>query len=271
MLAIVAVAPVLLPGKVLRLSGAEQLDVVAHCMGATTFLMSLLAGHLRGQVRSAVLFNGGVHFSTVTSRLLKARLRVPSILPYLGINSMEVSGGFSFSWLNRLLDFGCAVNNALFGEVQLRETCTSGVCHRMGFIYGGGWEHRNISAAAHDNLHEIWGSAHMACLRQVTSCLLAGQLVDSKGQGVYMQHPQRLSLPITFITGRNNKVLVPASQQKTYQWLCDANGADGYASYILDGYSHNDIVIGRSVWRDVVPLLLRHLAAQKAPLPIKHA
>ena len=40
-----------------------------------------------------------------------------------------------------------------------------------------------------------------SCYLQVTACFLAGHLVDCKGQDVYMQYPERLSLPITFITG----------------------------------------------------------------------
>lgn len=36
---------------VLKTSGAKQTDVVAHCVGSTTFIMSRLAGHLEGRIR----------------------------------------------------------------------------------------------------------------------------------------------------------------------------------------------------------------------------
>lgn len=42
-------------GKVLEICGTEQVDVIAHCVGSTTFLMSMLAGHLNGQIRYFVL------------------------------------------------------------------------------------------------------------------------------------------------------------------------------------------------------------------------
>lgn len=42
--------------KVLEISGAEQIDVVAHCMGSTTFLMSMLAGNLDGKIRYEAVF-----------------------------------------------------------------------------------------------------------------------------------------------------------------------------------------------------------------------
>lgn len=37
--------------KVLQISGAEQTDVIAHCVGSTTFLMAMLSGNLDGKIR----------------------------------------------------------------------------------------------------------------------------------------------------------------------------------------------------------------------------
>ena len=44
-----------------RLSGAERIQIVAHCVGSMALLMSLLAGKLKDQLRSVICSQLGLH------------------------------------------------------------------------------------------------------------------------------------------------------------------------------------------------------------------
>jgi hypothetical protein len=78
---------------------------------------------------------------------------------------------------------------------------------------------------------------------------------------------ERLALPITFLAGDHNRIFLPSTSARTYQWLREANDPDLYERVVLEGYSHLDGFIGRDAVRDVYPVILRHLEANQSNPP----
>ena len=68
-----------------------------------------------------------------------------------------------------------------------------------------------------------------------------------------------MRLPITFVSGAQNRTFVPRSTELTYDWLVSKNGASSYRRHVLADYGHIDTFMGANASRDAYPLFLEQL------------
>ena len=104
--------------KVRDLTGAATIQVVAHCYGATTFTMALLAG-LTG-VRSVVLSQVSAHLIVGEFGKIKAGLHLPDFLDVLGVKSLTAYRDTHADWEQSLLDDALRLYPIQHGE-QMRQ------------------------------------------------------------------------------------------------------------------------------------------------------
>lgn len=235
-----------------RLTGAEAIDVVAHCFGATTFTMAMLNG-LQG-VRSAVISQVATHVVAPTMTRLKAGLHLPDVLQALGIERMSAYTDAGAGAWERLWDRALGLQ-----PLEWEERCRSAVCHRVSFLYGLLYEHDQLNTATHDTLHELFGVVNLKAMAQLAEMVNAGRLVDFEGQDVYLPHVERLAIPITFIHGAENQCYLPESTERSFRLLCEVNGPERYRRKVIPGYGHIDCILGRNAARDVYPWIVGHL------------
>ena len=88
--------------EVRRLTGRDTIQIVAHCYGATTFTMALLAGITN--VRSVVLSQVSTHLFVEPLGKIKAGLHLPGALEALGVRTMTAYRDTHANWRQRLLD-----------------------------------------------------------------------------------------------------------------------------------------------------------------------
>src|SRR6185503_9527073 len=86
--------------EVRRVSAADSVQVIAHCVGSVTLLMSLAAGKADG-VRSAICSQFSMHFDTTPMLRLKSALHLGSLLPRLGFNLLDARYDSSAGWRDR--------------------------------------------------------------------------------------------------------------------------------------------------------------------------
>ncbi|MGE0080619.1 MAG: alpha/beta fold hydrolase [Thiohalomonadaceae bacterium] len=237
-------------------TGAHAVDVIAHCFGAVTLTMALLAG-LQG-VRSVVFSQVSAHMRAPWLTRLKAALRLPSLLRGMGVGHLnaytDARAGFAARMFNRLLRLQ---------PLPRGERCNSPVCHRVTFLYGLLYRHAQLNAATHDTLHEGFGVANMKVMAQLAAMVRRGQVVDGKGSDVYLPHVERLALPVTFLHGEQNRCYLPESTELTFRWLRERNDQGLYRRHVIPGYGHIDCIFGKDAARDVYPLMLAHLERQE--------
>jgi cholesterol oxidase len=237
--------------KILAVSGAQQVDVLAHCIGSITMFMSILQG-LQG-VRSMISTQIASDFYPATQVGLKAGLHLPQVLDALGIHSLNAFASTEENWENKLYDkFVKIYADAVAGF------CTDPVCQRMTFMFGPLYEHANLNDATHNATVEMWGVANMTSYEQVTRMIRAKKLLNADGEDVYMPHLNKLAIPITFIHGEKNRVFDPESTLTTYTNLCNSNGSELYERHLIKDYGHNDCLYGKNAAADVYPLMLKH-------------
>jgi cholesterol oxidase len=237
-----------------QLTGQSEIQVVAHCYGGTTFSMAMLAG-LTG-VRSAVISQVSAHISAPPLVGFKAGLRTAEALEAIGISSLDASPDESTGWSDRLLDAALRLY-----PVESEEQCSSRVCRRITFMYSVLYEHDQLNEATHEALGEMFGEASMSALGDVTRLVRRGQLVDSKGNDVYLPHLDRMAIPIRFIHGAENACYLPASTERTFDVLRERNGSSLYSRVVIPNYGHIDCIFGKDASRDVYPHITEHLDA----------
>lgn len=242
--------------KIRELTGAPSLQVVAHGLGATTLLMSLLSeGGLPG-VRSLVLMGSAADISVPTASELSAGLHLPDLLADLGVTQLSADPGPG--WADRLFDRFTALQPEAIADHDRNP-----VSRRITFLYGKLYEPARLNAQTYDyGLDELFGPANLTLLEHLGMLVRAGHLVDARGGEVYMSRfADRLRLPITFLHGTDDRHYLPESSERTYQHLITQGGHERYGRHVLAGYGHIDPIIGQDAAREVYPLILAALTA----------
>jgi cholesterol oxidase len=238
--------------EVRRLTGARDVQVVAHCYGATTFTMALLAGIK--DVRSVLMSQVSVRMMVDPVGHVKAGLHLPQVLDALGVDSMTAYRDAHADWQQRLLDTALR-----FYPMRHGEDCDSAVCHRISFMYALLYDHAQLNQRLHDNLHELFGVASIKVFDHLATMVNAGHVVKADGADDYIGHLERMALPITFISGGDNRCFLPQGTEETVAMLSQRNGPEFYKRVVVPGYGHIDCIFGKNAAVDVFPHILEHL------------
>lgn len=238
--------------KVREVTGADSVQMVAHCFGSTTFFMAMLAG-LQG-VRSAVCSQIATNIIAPPTTRIKCGLHMPSVLRALGVDSLNAYVDTNAKWYEKLYDRALDVM-----PMQLEERCNNATCHRITFMYSNLYEHDQLNTATHEALHEMFGIANSTSFEHLATLVRKGHLVAANGDEVYMPHLDRLAIPIAFIHGAENNCFLPESTKRTVDLLSKKNGRKLYSRHVIPGYGHIDCIYGKNAAKDVYPFMLHHL------------
>ena len=238
--------------KVLELTGAKTVQMVVHCYGSASFFMAMLKG-MQG-VRSAVCSQVATHFVTPIATEVKVGLHMPEFLRSLGVESLTAYVDKHADWKGRLYEAAMRLY-----PIPFREQCDSPVCHRITFLYSQVFDHQQLNAATHANLHEMFGVANISAFEHLARLAREGHLVTAAGTNAYLPHLERLAIPIAFIHGGDNKCFLPRSTEITYNLLSEKNGRNLYTRHVIPHYGHADSILGKNASKDVYPYIADHL------------
>jgi choline dehydrogenase-like flavoprotein len=237
--------------KVLEVSGADSVQVMAHCVGSMAFMMGMLAG-LQG-VRSAVCSQLTTHPRPPAISHIKADMHLASFLPAMGLGTMTTNTDVEHEdWRERIFD-------RALKYYPSREQCDSPICHRILFMYGDVYKHAMLNDATHHAIWEMFGLANMRTFQHLATIVHHGHVVDVHGENVYLPNVERLNIPIAFIHGAENNLFRPEGSEITYNWLRENNGEELYTRHVIPNYAHMDCFIGKDASRDVYPVVLEEL------------
>ncbi len=236
--------------QIRAVTGSPDIQVMVHCVGSMTFLMSMLAGKLEG-IRSAVCSQLSFYPTTSEANKVKAAFNVGSFFESLGIKTLTTDFNPS-SWTDVLDDALLKLN--LEGP-----PCNSAVCRRIWIIYGDVYGHDQLNDDTHNAIHEMFGVGNITTFNHLLKMIQAGQIVDKDGKDVYLPNIERLKIPLTFFQATDNKLFLPEGTQRSFDLLCQKNGADGYSRITIPKYQHMDCFVGKDAARDIFPLILAEL------------
>lgn len=235
--------------KVREISGAQTVQVNAHCVGSMTFLMAMMAG-LQG-VRSAVCSALTFYPITPVANRIRAGLDLGTAAVKAGLKTVTTDFD-SQDFMDRLVD-------AALKMVPSTEQCTSAVCRRILGIYGDVYKHANLNEATHGAIHEMFGVANMTTFNHLSLMVRKGQIVDKDGGDTYLPNVKRLAIPIMLLTGKENNLFLPEGPLKTLQTLAATNDAGLYQCVQIAKYAHMDLYLGKGAAADVYPTIIAEL------------
>ena len=237
--------------KVRAETGAESVQVMAHCVGSLTLLMSLGLG-LPG-VRSVVSSQLTLNPRAGALNQLRAGIFAADLISAVGVDVLSTEIDDDPSWLERLYD------KALAFYPEGDEPCDRPFCRRVAFMFGESYEHDQLNEATHDHIDEAFGDANMTTLRHVTKIIREGHAVSMDGDHDYLEDVGNLRLPIAFIHGERNRLFLPEGSAITYELLRESNGPELYTRHVIPAYAHMDCFIGKDAARDVYPVVTAEL------------
>jgi len=243
--------------KVREIAPAPSVQVMAHCVGSMTLLMSLLSG-LQG-VRSAVCSALTFYPISPMANRIRANLDLGKLLTAAHVETLTTDFD-SQKLQDRLVD-------SVLKTFPSPEQCTSAVCRRILGIYGEVYKHAMLNDATHNAIHEMFGVANVSTFNHLAAMVRAEKIVDKNGDDTYLtpENLKRLTLPITFLHGAENNLFLPEGSLKTLKTLTQANDALLYDRIEFPNYAHMDCYMGRDASKDIFPTIVaaldRHNAA----------
>lgn len=262
---------------VLKTTGASDVQIIAHCVGALTAQMALLSGSItRAQVRKLVVSQFTVHasanwynlmnsdtglaqavtngFPAAVKGLMKLWTSDPQVLALLdGLASVNTVSPAQPSDADAFLD--ALAWNAPTG---IDRPCLSPTCHRIFGMFGPSFAHANLNEATHNGIRQFFGEIATTPFEHLGLIMSKGHVVNRAGEDVYLPNWRNLDLPIHMIAGSVNQILLPDGSFRTLSWLQDKlpGSRAKFSRRVIDGYAHMDCFIGKNAHVDVFPDLI---------------
>jgi cholesterol oxidase len=242
----------------------QPVQVIAHCVGSISVLLSLLSGKLAGcGVHSIVLSQAFAFIDQPWVNRLKAKLHLAEVLRFLGLRPIltadfDLRSSLAVRLLDRLLYF-----------YPSRERCKSGVCRRLLLIYGEANRHAQLDPVTHEMIYDMVDRGNLTTLAQLEKMAARRHIVDAAGKNAYLKPEngeKNVNVPITLLQGERNNLFRRSGAHKTLAWLHEhggfgskKNNQEKFVLLELPDYGHMDVFIGKDSARDVYPKILEAL------------
>lgn len=243
--------------------GDRPLHVITHCLGATSFLMSLFGGTVDG-VASVIANSVGL-----TPRVPALSMVKLPIFPFL----VEYGAGLPYvnpGWGDDpRLTLGWLTAKAIS---LVHPECDSPACHLLSFLWGAGWPgmyvHDNILPVTHERIGDLCQGSGVNYYRHIQKMVRAGRAVkyDPANPGHaglpddYLANAGAVSTPILLTTGDHNRVFSDSNQ--VFHERLEEVAPGRHELRVLPNYGHLDPFIGCHADLDVFGYLLDFLNRQ---------
>lgn len=254
--------------RVLRATGASQLDIVAHCMGSAMLLMALMGAwpsdaspsdpdlelrrKLPARIRRLVLSQVGpkpVMSPANVSRAYALRF----LQAYLPLEKYSFRVDFERGGAEQVLDRLLATVPYPADEFKRENplwppgvrTPWVGTRHRMDALYGMTFALENMTSAVLDRLDDFFGPMNARTLTQVIHFTRGFRLADARGRSLFEQDstvPERVVFPVLSLHARKNGLVDVTTRRTTDEFFSTASAP--HTSVELDS-GHQDSLIGR--------------------------
>ncbi len=228
---------------------SETVQVFAHCLGSTSFSMSLMRGYQpREQVQSFVASQVSLHLDLSKVGSLKTTLRLDYAIPDESLIHFEPDK-VTATWGDFVIGF-------LSKIIPKTYSCDNTSCHRHSAMFGDLLWHPQINEATHRLVGALIPDCIFGFVGDVSDLVRSGSVIEERDK----PHLDRMALPITFLSGEHNNMFAPSSTKATFEMLCDRNGDALYRRHLIKDYGHLDCIVGKRAAQDIYPVIRDALA-----------
>jgi len=259
-----------------------RIHVICHCVGSLTFMMALYARKVAGI--ASVISNS---VSLTPSVPLWSRIKL-MVAPWIFLRSPALNPRWSY--YPGLFTYGKFLSKVISLGHRISGDCDVSACHMVSFMWGSGhpatWLHKNMSEITHQRTGDLFGAVNFAYYRHIRkmrkrispACTEAARVSRGRAVKMYPNDPRYSSLPdeylrnasaidtpVLFVTGDNNREFLD-SNIRTFHALNKLNPGNRNKVRVFNGYSHQDIFMGKNVDREIFPTFLDWLRSHSLPL-----
>jgi pimeloyl-ACP methyl ester carboxylesterase len=241
--------------------GDRRVHVIAQCLGAVSFFMSMAAGLSTG-VTSAVSNSVSLVTRVPTWSKLKLTFGPPIVEYGFGVSVLDAYSARARAFTrNRMIS---RLVSALHHE------CDNKDCHMVSFMWGTGfpamfYDHDSLAPETHQRWADLFPTTGLSYYRHIRKMVKAGHAVKNRpGDPRYKALPDdylkdaAANLPPSlFLTGSDNRVFTDSNI--VCHRILSRHAPDKHTLKILDRYSHVDPIVGKNAARDVFPHMLAHI------------
>ncbi len=239
-----------------------RIHVIAHCLGAMAFSMSLFAHASTGV--SSLVANSVSLTPMVPGWSLAKGIVSPFLAEYvLGFAYLDPRWSETPGWtLGKL--FARAVS-------AFHRECDEPACHMLSLMWGTGcpalYSHGNLAEVTHRRSGDLYGPTSLHYHRHVRRMILSGNTAVKYDRGNprhralpddYLQDAADVSTPILFLTGQDNRVFRESNIECFRRLEKIVPGR--HELRVIAGYGHQDVFMGKRCAEDVFPHIVRFLA-----------
>lgn len=243
--------------------GDRRIHVIAHCLGAVSFAMSLFGGAIEG---ISSLTCNSVALTPRVPAFSKLKLALgPSMLEYVvGLPFIDPRFGtapaFTRGWM-------------LSRAVSLfHRECDERACHLQSFQWGAGkpamYEHGNLLPVTHERVADICSASGLHYYRHVYKMIKANHAVkyDPKDERYaslpanYLENAAAVTTPLLLLAPERNRVF--AGSNVVFHHILEEAAPGRHELVTLPGYGHLDPLIGKDAHLDVFPQIVDFLKRQ---------
>lgn len=247
---------------VVRETGHDTIKAVIHCQGSTSFLMSAIAG-LVPEVTTIISNAVSLHPLAPRKSYLKSKLALGVVRRQTDyLDAQWGSGPERPKGIARLI---------LLLVQLFHHECLNLVCKMASFSYGFSlvhpvlWYHHNLTPETHEWIKGEFGKVSMRFFQQMERCFTKGHLVRFESAETFQALPDDYTDPaprtkarIAFFAGERNSCFLKESQTRSFDYF-NRIRRNYHSLYVLPGYGHLDVFIGKHAAQDVFPLMLAEL------------
>ncbi len=248
--------------SVLEKTSTSTIKGVIHCQGSTSFMISIMAGlvpEMTTVISNAVSLHPVVPWWTALKSLLFRNLTAR------WTDHLNAQWGYSEVPPRWQLKF-------VVRFLQLAHfECLNPVCKMASFSYGVGfpspvlWRHENLTPETHEWVKGEFGKVPMKLFHQIDPSFRAKRLLKFEREGVFANLPEDYTQQVpsqlprfAFFAGELNRCFLKESQERSFDFF-NRIRPDYHSLYVLPGYGHLDIFIGKNASKDVFPIMLAEL------------
>jgi len=240
--------------KVVEITGHNEIKAIIHCQGSTSFMISAVLG-LVPEVKTIISNAVSLHPVVSPYSIVKINYYLPFVkLIYKYLNP---------AWGLHAPDLKAKALRLLVSATHWEKDTLVGKF--VSFTYGAGfpalWLLENLDEKTMDWIQHEFAEVPLTFFDHIKKCIHKGVLSPNDyahQDSTYLDVPPKTDARIILFGGEQNLCFHPDSQRNTFRYLETIN--QGFHKlYMLDGYSHLDVFLGKNANKDVFPIMIHEL------------
>ena len=267
----------------------KAVNILAHCIGAGSFAMSVLSGQLQKSGAESYIASAALHAVPpwlVASEANRIRANLASVIrdevPFDYFDPIPHDDpdlwDIAFDRLANSIHWPEKERERHYAD-EKHDAYSRTTCNRMTLFYGVEWNHENLNPETHKQLASLVAPGTVELFRHIYYCVMRKRLTNRQGYETYLQKDNLAhywTFPTLFLHGEKNEVFSHEASRLSAHMLAASRAAahpqnrcgetpDYAAQRVwfknIPAFGHMDFLFGQEAKTKVYPYVTDFLAS----------